>query len=121
MDKINVMFQMAIDAEINTRFSATGDKDENRLQFSDPNEQTYHFQLRPEEVLLHRTGSEELRLVFQLGKVSSGLLKVDGFEFVTQVYTKKLTVSERKVTLEYDLLDGNKILSNHQMMVTWEN
>jgi uncharacterized beta-barrel protein YwiB (DUF1934 family) len=121
VDKTNVMFQMAIDAEISTRFSTPGVKENEHLQFSDPNEQTYHFQFRPEEVLLHRTGPEELRLVFQLGKVSSGILKVDGFEFVTQVFTKKLNVSEQEVKLEYDLLDGNKILSNHQMLVKWDN
>lgn len=115
------MFQMAINEKINKKFLAIGNKEDNRLQFSDADEQTYHFQIQTEEVSLHRTGAEELRLVFRLGKVSSGLLKVDGFEFITQVFTKKLTVSQQEVALEYDLLDGNKILSNHQLLVKWDN
>lgn len=120
MDSIKVTFSMAIDEVVSTEFSTIGEKNENQVSFIDPKEQAYHFQYQPEKISFNRSGAEALEMVFQLGQKSNGTLKVDGFQFVTNVFTKQIRISDQQLCLDYDLLDGNKIISNHQLMVKWE-
>jgi len=114
-----VTFEIKIDGKIQTSFSTEGEQKENQLIFSDDLEHVYRFLIKDEEVYLYRTGTEELVLVFRLAEKSGGTLKAEGFEFVMNVYTNKLEVSEQHLFLDYDLLDGNKKESNHQLLVKW--
>ena len=114
-----VTFEIKIDGKIQTSFSTEGEQKENQLIFSDDLEHVYRFLIKDEEVYLYRTGTEELVLVFRLAEKSGGTLKAEGFEFVMNVYTNKLEVSEQHLFLDYDLLDGNKKESNHRLLVKW--
>ncbi len=110
---------MAIDGAQQTKFTVLATREDNQLVFVDPNQQRYRFQLREDEIHLFRTGAEELDLLFQAGKKTSGTVKLEGFQFVTDVHTRKLKLSNGALSLEYDLLDGSKTLSSHTLNLAW--
>ncbi len=121
MGKIEIMFRMEIDSEIQSEFSAIGKMENDQLTFSDPVRNSYRIQLNKDEIHLHRSGEEELAIVFTRDKKSGGILKTSDFEFALNLYTNQLDVSTSKLELDYDLLDGNKQVSNHRMLVRWNH
>jgi len=112
-------FEMKIDGQVQTAFSSEGEAIDNQLFFTNDREQTYRFQFNRDETYLYRTGPEELVLVFRLAERSGGTIKSEGFEFVMNVFTKKMEVTASQLHLDYDLLDGNEVVSNHQLLVKW--
>jgi hypothetical protein len=120
VNNLNLQFKMAIDGRSETDFKALASKEGNQLVFNDPKGQKYRFQLAEEEVHLYRDGFEELDIVFQVAKKSNGTVKLEGLQFVMSVFTRKLSVSDKKLLLEYDLLDGSKTLSSHVLKLAWD-
>ncbi|MBN2696064.1 MAG: DUF1934 family protein [Bacilli bacterium] len=119
MDKVKVAFKMLIDSKIQTEFTTMGEIDDNQLTFSDQKQNVYRIQLNKDELYLHRTGPEELVIVFRKEEKTGGTLKAEGFEFVMNVYTNQLDILAQELKINYDLLDGNKQVSNHQLLVKW--
>jgi len=119
VDNLDLKFRMAIDGASLTEFNAEATRDQNQIVFFDQSGQKYRFQLGDEEVHLNRDGSEELDLVFQTGKRTGGTLKLDGIQFTMSVFTRVLSVSDKGLRIEYDLVDGSRTLSSHTLDLAW--
>lgn len=119
VDNLDLKFIMAIDGASLTEFNAEATRDQNQIVFFDQSGQKYRFQLGDEEVHLNRDGSEELDLVFQTGKRTGGTLKLDGIQFTMSVFTRVLSVSDKGLRIEYDLVDGSRTLSSHTLDLAW--
>ncbi len=67
---------------------------------------------RNDEIEIYRQGTVNSKQVFRLGKRTSFIYMTGNFKGKYEVFTKKRTVNDGKILLEYDIMDGNEIINS---------
>jgi uncharacterized beta-barrel protein YwiB (DUF1934 family) len=120
MENVKIDFSMMIDGVVSTAFDAIGKTAGSHLVFTDGEGSVYRFEISPSEVAITKSGASATKLTFLENAVTTGSITAHGKTFALRVKTRKLNIGTGNLRVNYDLLDGNIVISHHQMQVNWK-
>ncbi|HRY77456.1 MAG TPA: hypothetical protein P5154_01685 [Candidatus Izemoplasmatales bacterium] len=121
MKNVKIAFSMSVDHAPETNLAATGKIVSRQLVFSDSEGNVYRFDLNPPRLGIIKTGNVVTRLELCEGTQTQGTVLTSGTTFRLDVRCGRLTFADASIEAEYDLVDGNTVLSHHEMSLRWDS
>jgi uncharacterized beta-barrel protein YwiB (DUF1934 family) len=119
MENVKIHFSMAVDGVTGTVFEVDGKRIGSKLFFDDPEAYRYKIDVHGTSVKIERTGITSMKLLLRTDELTQGTLLTDGFTIPFTVLTHQVTLTNTLLLVKYDMLDEDKIISAHQMLIKW--
>jgi len=119
MEKVKIHFQMAISGENETNFTTDGTRFDSKLFFTDNQNFRYVVEYSQNQVRIERHGKTSMKLILNNNETSSGEFTSRGLSFPFTVKTNYLLLSNQELSLSYDLIENDEILTHHEMKLKW--
>ncbi|MFA5697960.1 MAG: DUF1934 family protein [Candidatus Izemoplasmatales bacterium] len=120
MKNAKIGFSMAINGEVSTAFESWGKALPNRLDFVDTENNTYQIVIIPPKVIITKTGKIFTKMTFHNQAITTGTIHLADSHIDLRIQTVMLKVSMNAITIIYDLLDEDDIISNHHLHLNWQ-
>lgn len=120
MKRAKITFAMTVDGRTETRFSTDGTVGGGILDFPDGEGGNYRIDYDETMMRIRRDGPSKMDFVLTDGKRSTGVLMTSGITFHLAASTRRMHVADDRVELEYDLLEGGRVLSHHLLTIAWQ-
>jgi len=119
MENVKIHFSMAIDGKTGTVFDVDGKRIGTKLFFDDLEAYRYKIDIDETSVKIERSGITSMKLLLKTDETTHGTLLTDGFTIPFTVMTHQITLTNTLLLVKYDMLDEDKIISAHQMLIKW--
>ena len=68
-------------------------------------------------VEIYRYGKINSKQIFKSGKRTLFIYMTGSFKAKYEIFTKKIIIKEKKILLEYDIMDGNEIINSIRLEI----
>lgn len=120
MRKKNVQFQM-INDQTKTQFESTGTYDSTQLTFVDQEGQKNSVLFKEDKVEYIKTGEKFMHYTFDLKRTTKGIYKIEQFEFVFQIQTTVMDITEEQLKINFTLQQDDEIVGHHQLSIMYKD
>lgn len=119
MEKVKIHFQMAISGENETKFTTDGTLFGSKLFFTDDQNFRYVVEYSQNQVRIERHGQTSMKLILINEETSYGEFTSQGLSFPFAVKTKQILLTDQELSLSYDMLENEQVLTHHEMKLKW--
>lgn len=119
MEKVKIHFQMAISGENETNFITDGTYFGSKIFFTDPEQYRYVVEYSHNQIRIERHGKTSMKLLLKKGETSTGDFTTQGLSFPFTVKTHYILLSNQELSLSYDMLENDQVLTHHEMKLKW--
>lgn len=110
---------MAISGENETKFTTDGTRFGSKLFFTDDQNFRYVIEYSQNQVRIERHGHTSMKLILINDETSSGEFTSQGLSFPFTVKTKQILLTDQELSLSYDMLENDQVLTHHEMKLKW--
>ena len=119
MEKVKIHFRMAINGEKDTIFDTEANHIGSKLFFTDNENFRYIVEYSESVVRIERIGLTTMKLILKKGEPSEGFFKTQGLSFPFTVMTRYILLKKQELSLSYDMLDNESVVTHHEMNLKW--
>lgn len=119
MEKVKIHFRMAINGENETVFDTVANHIASKLFFEDNEDFRYIVEYSEDLVRIERIGLTTMKLILQKGHPSEGFFMTQGLSFSFTVMTRDILLKKQELSLSYDLIDSDTVVTHHEMNLKW--
>jgi len=119
MEKVKIHFRMAINGENETVFEAEANRLGSKIFFTDNENFRYVVEYSQTFVRIERIGLTSMKLFLKKGEPSNGHFTTQGLSFPFTVMTRDILLTDQELSLFYDMLDNDSVVTHHEMNLKW--
>ena len=119
MEKVKIHFRMAINSKNETVFETVGNLIASKLFFEDNENFRYIIEYSDNFVRIERIGLSTMKLILKKGLPSEGHFITQGLSFPFTVMTRDILLKNQELSLSYDMLDNDRVVTHHEMNLKW--
>ncbi len=118
MNKILIDFEInSLDSKV--KFRTLGKYNNQKITFKDKELNSHKIILNKEIVEYYKTGSMDMKFVFDLKNSTIGTYLVDENLFKFDISTTRLENSNNKLLIEYSLIQNNEIVNKSTLIILY--
>jgi uncharacterized beta-barrel protein YwiB (DUF1934 family) len=119
MEKVKIHFRMTINGENETVFDTVANHIASKLFFEDNENFRYIIEYTDDLVRIERIGLSTMKLILKKGLPSEGFFTTQGLSFPFTVMTRDILLKKQELSLSYDMLDSESVVTHHEMNLKW--
>ncbi len=118
MNKILIDFEMdSLDSKV--KFTTLGKYSNQKITFKDQESNAHEIILNSDSVEYFKTGSMDMKFIFDLRNSTIGTYLVDENLFKFDISTTRLENSNNKLVIEYSLIQNNEIVNKSTLVIMY--
>ncbi|MDP2425196.1 MAG: DUF1934 domain-containing protein [Candidatus Izemoplasmatales bacterium] len=117
MNPLKITFISAINGENMTFQTENVQMESNRLTFQLDSGERYLLRVDNNQITMIREGDMKMKLVFIKNQHSMGEIQVSNQTIPLHLLTKQLSWTPTTIYLHYVLLDGDEVVSEHEITI----
>lgn len=119
MENVKIHWYLAVDNDITADFKTNARQKGHRIYFSDEEGFRYIVDYDTNTIYVERNGltSTKLRLINH--QSSEGSFQSHQLTFTFKILTTEMTISDRCLKAEYQMMDQQAVTSRHRLVLEW--